>query len=121
MENKLEKLREVLERLNGMEDILACLIATKDGILVTVAGNGEIDMETVAAMSATIFGAARAAAKEINSSQVDNVVVHTDRNMVIVNEAGEKLILVCIAKKESNLGAISIEMRRAALEISKIY
>ncbi len=122
MENKLKKLKEVLNRLKNVDGINNCLIVTKDGILLVSCGERETkDPETVAAMSATIFGAARATAREIGSSDVDHVVVHTNKDTILVNEAGEKLILVSILKRDFDVAVINHETRKAADKISEIY
>ncbi len=114
-----ENIEKILKDLNNIKGIEAAAAVTRDGILMnsTMAKSAE----TFAAMSATMFGAARIAAIEFGKGIPNRVIVETKNGKLIAAGAGTKALLVVMARNDSSLGEILFEMTKASEKIKEVF
>jgi len=121
-EFKRDKLEKILKELSDVGGILGSAIVTRDGLLVVsdLCKKGcDINDETFAAMSATMFGAAETALVEMKKKKAEEVTVESDDAKLIALSAGDKALLVTITEPDVNLGLVRIEMGKASEKIQK--
>lgn len=81
----------------------------------------ERNADTFAAMSATMFGAAVIAAVEFGKGLPDRVIVETKLGKLIASGAGPKALIIVMARDDSTLGQILIEVSKASDRINKVF
>ncbi|MBU4220114.1 MAG: roadblock/LC7 domain-containing protein [Euryarchaeota archaeon] len=106
-----EAIDKILHDLNNIRGIEASAALSRDGLLVssTMTRNADI----LVAMSATMFGAAEVASRELDKGSLNRVIVETKHGLLIASGAGRKALLVVLAKDNSTLGHILLEMSKA--------
>ncbi len=119
-ETKKEQLTEILQNLRKIGDIQGSSIISKDGLVIASDLSKETDEETFAAMSAAMQGAAETAVSELKQGTLNQIIIEADKGKIITISAGEKAILVILAKPSTNLGLILLEMGKASGKISEI-
>jgi hypothetical protein len=118
-ETKTEKLVQTLKDLKQNGGISGAAIVTKDGLLVASELSEDIDGETLAAMTATMTGAAETAMSELKKKEIERVIVESKDARLISTEAGKQTILVCMVDMKAKLGLVLLEMERTAKIIEK--
>jgi hypothetical protein len=113
----LEKVLMGLDKIGGVEG--SC-IASKDGLLIATNISDERHAETIAAMSATMLGAAETAANELKKGVPDKVIVETKEGKIVASGAGPKALLVVMANSEARLGLMLMEMVKAIEKIKVV-
>jgi hypothetical protein len=118
-DTKKERLDAVLKKLTQAGDVEGAAVITRDGLLIASALYSGIDGETLAAMAATMQGAAETAVQELKKSSPDRVIVESKDTKLITMGAGEEAILACVVKPSSKLGFVLMEMKKAVSDIEK--
>jgi predicted regulator of Ras-like GTPase activity (Roadblock/LC7/MglB family) len=118
-ETKTEKLVQTLKDLKQNGGISGAAIVTRDGLLVASELSEDIDGETLAAMTATMTGAAETAMSELKKRGIERVIVESKDARLISTEAGKQTILVCMVDIKAKLGLVLLEMERTAKIIEK--
>lgn len=114
-----ETIDKILRNLNKTRGIEVSALLTREGLLI----NSTMDQnaDTFAAMSATMFGASVIASKEIGNGNPDRIIVETKNGKLIASGAGPKAMIVVIARKDSTLGQILIDLSKASDQINKVF
>jgi hypothetical protein len=118
-ETKKEIIDAVLKKLTRTGDVEGAAVITRDGLLIASALSSTIDGDTLAAMAATMQGAAETAVQELKKSSPDMVIVESKNTKLITMGAGDKAILACIVKPSSKLGLVLMEMKKVVSSIEK--
>ncbi len=114
-----EAIDKVLHDLNNTPGIEISALLSRDGLLIS--STLARDSDTFAAMSATMFGAAEIAAREFGKDKPDRVVVETKYGKLIVSGAGKDALIVVMARDNSTLGHILLEVSRASEKMKKVF
>lgn len=114
-----EAIDKILRDLNNIRGIEASAAVSRDGLLVssTMARNADI----LVAMSATMFGAAEVASRQLEKGNLNRVIVETKNGILIASGAGTKALLVVLAKDNSTLGHILLEMSKASEKMVGVF
>ena len=120
MTTKKGELQEILKGLKNVGDVEGSAIVTRDGLLVTSELPKEVDSETFAAMSATMFGAAETAMTELKEGAVDRVISEGHDGKLIAMGAGPLATVVVLVNAEANLGLVLVELRQISEKIKAI-
>lgn len=116
---KKEKLETFLDEILTIGGVEGAAIVTRDGLLIASQLSEHIDAETLAAMTATMTGAAETAMHELKKKEIERVIVETKDSKMITTGAGEEAILVCMVGAKENLGLILMSMKKIAQKIEK--
>lgn len=111
---KIEMMEGILKEINKTGGIVASAIASRDGLLICSSLSDQQQAETLVAMSATMIGAAEAAAYELGKGIPDNIVVESKNGKLIVIGAGRKALILVMARPDSSLGLVLIQMKKAS-------
>ncbi len=114
-----ESIENILKDLNNILGIEATAVITRDGLLMSSTMAKSAD--TFAAMSATMFGAAKIAAIELGKGIPNRVIVETKNGKLIATGAGSKTLLVVMARNDSSLGEILFEMTKASEKMIEVF
>jgi len=106
-----------LKNLGGIE---ACAIVSRDGLLMSSDMPDGIMGETFAAMSAIMLGAAETATTELDKGLPSRITVESQNGKLICMGAGSKALLVVMAKPDTGLGLILVEVEKIAAKIKEL-
>jgi predicted regulator of Ras-like GTPase activity (Roadblock/LC7/MglB family) len=113
----VDKLLADLRNIGGVE---ASIAASRDGLLIR--GNmpkGKF-LASLAAMSATILGAAETATRQMEKGFPSRVIVESEYGRLIIVGAGSKALLLILANSNSSLGLILIELDKSAKMLKEL-
>jgi hypothetical protein len=120
MTRVIEQLKNVLTELRRTGGIDASIIVSRDGLLIVSDVPEDVHVNTFAAMSATILGAAEMALSELGKGILDRIIVESKKVRVIVKGAGPKALLVVMLPPEVGLGLALVEIEKTADKIQKL-
>ncbi|MBU2561177.1 MAG: roadblock/LC7 domain-containing protein [Nanoarchaeota archaeon] len=118
-ETKKERLGEILKKLRSSGDIEGAAVVTRDGLLIASELAGSIDGDILAAMTATMTGAAETAIAELKKGDPERIIVESPKAKVISIGAGGTAILVCVVNPNAKLGLVLLDMKKAAASVEK--
>ncbi len=113
----VDKILADLKKVGGVE---ACAAASRDGLLIRGILQKEQFAESIAAMSATMLGAAETATIEFGKGIPHRVIVESEEGRLIAVGAGPKALLVVIVDSGTGLGLILLELEKAATKLKEL-
>ncbi|MFA4957408.1 MAG: roadblock/LC7 domain-containing protein [Candidatus Methanoperedens sp.] len=120
MSDTLDMVDKILADLKNVGGVMACAAASRDGLLIRSLMQNEKYVESLAAMSATMLGAAETATTHVEMGIPTRVIVESDNGKLIVTGAGPKALLILLANKNSGLGLILLELDKSAQKLKEI-
>jgi len=120
MSDTLDMVDKLLADLKNIGGVIACAAASRDGLLIRSLMQKEQYVESLAAMSATMLGAAETATTHVEMGIPIRVIVESDNGKLIVEGAGPKALLILLANKNSGLGLILLELDKSAQKLKEI-
>lgn len=120
MSNTIGMVDKVLADLKNVDGVEACAVVSRDGLLIHSISEKEQFAKTIAAMSATMLGAAETAARELGKGIPNRVIVESEQGRLIAVGAGTKALLVVIVNLDIALGLILLELEKAAEKLKKL-
>jgi hypothetical protein len=117
---KKEELENLLASLRDIGNIEGLSIVSKDGLVISSLLDERFDGETLAAMVATMGGAAETVVGELKIGMPERIVVESQKGKLIAVEAGENAILVVLSSPNAPLGMLFIEAKKTAEKIKKL-
>ncbi len=114
-----EMIDKVLSDLNNTQGIEISAVLSRDGLLIS--STMERDGDILAAMSASMFGAAVIAAEEFGKGYPDRVIVETKFGKLIASGAGPKALIIVMTRDDSTLGQILIEVSKASVRMKEVF
>lgn len=117
---KKERLKAILDDLSGVGDIKGSAIISTDGLSIASSLNKELDVETFAAMTAAMQGAAETAVAELRQGDLEQIMVEAKKGKIITVSTGQDTILITLTRTEANLGLILLELGRASERITDV-
>ncbi len=116
-----ELLNSVLSDLNGSTtDIEASAVLSTDGLVMASMLPAGMDEDRVGAMSAAMLSLGDRISSELHRGALEQVLIKGDRGYVLMTHAGNEAVVTVLAKSETRLGLIFLDIRRAAESITKI-
>jgi len=116
-EQMVERLRDLQA---GTPDIEASAIVSVDGLIMASALPADVEEDRVSAMSAAMLSLGERISSELGRGLLDQVYVRGDSGYVILMSIGEDAVLTVLAREEAKLGLIFLDMKRAAVNLSKL-
>ncbi|MEE9319023.1 MAG: roadblock/LC7 domain-containing protein [Granulosicoccus sp.] len=116
-----ELLNSVLSDLNGSTtDIEASAVLSTDGLVMASMLPSGMDEDRVGAMSAAMLSLGDRISSELQRGTLDQVLIKGDDGYVLMTHAGNEAVVTVLARSETRLGLIFLDIRRAAESIAKI-
>lgn len=113
-----ERLIWILEKFKNTVGADGAAVVTRDGLLVASNLSKSIDGETLAAMTATMVGAAETAMNELKKKETTRIIVESKDAKLISTGIGD-VIFACIINTNSNLGLVLLEMKKTSILIKR--
>lgn len=120
MPDTIEMVDKLLADLMNMGGVEACAAASRDGLLIRAVMQKEEFGDSLAAMSATMLGAAETAATQLEKGLPNRVIVESEHGRLIVVGAGPKALLVVLASHDAGLGLILLELEKSAKKLKEL-
>jgi len=118
---RTEALNTILNDLNGSTtDIVASAVLSTDGLMMASRLPGDMDEDRVGAMSAAMLSLGERISNELMTGELEQVLIKGDLGYVLMTHAGSEAVVTVIAKPETRLGLMFLDIRRAAQSIAKI-
>jgi predicted regulator of Ras-like GTPase activity (Roadblock/LC7/MglB family) len=120
MSDAMDMIDKLLADLKNVGGVIACAAASRDGLLIRSLMHNEQYVESLAAMSATMLGAAETATTHVEMGIPTRVIVESDYGRLIVVGAGPKALLILLANNNIGLGLILLELDKSAEKLKEI-
>ena len=120
VKTKKEKLDDVLTGLMQVGQLKACVVVSKEGLLINSRTPPDVDARIFSALCSTIMGAAEAASGQMTTGTVTQLSVKTENGTIVLIPAGSKAILTVLTEPEAQLGLIFFEMETKAAQVEEI-
>jgi hypothetical protein len=111
--------KNILSDLEAEADVEQSFIISRDGLLMAAEASSGTSPEALAAMTATLLGAAETAMDEIGSGVPSHVQVKTKEHTLIVMGAGPQALLA-VATPADDCTQVCKAMRKAAKSITEM-
>jgi predicted regulator of Ras-like GTPase activity (Roadblock/LC7/MglB family) len=115
--DKVDKVLADLQKIGGIE---ACAVVSRDGLLVRGTLQKGLFVNSIAAMSAILLGAAETATIELGKGIPNRVIVESEQGRLIAVGAGTKALLIVIVDSDTGLGLILLELEEAVKKLKEL-
>ena len=119
--SRTDRLVKRLQELQmNTPDVEATALVSVDGLTMASALPGGTEEDRVAAMSAAILSLGERIASELGRGVLDEVYVKGEGGYVVLRAVGEEAVLTVLARRQTKLGLLFLDMRRASTDLAAI-
>ena len=123
--SRVDEARQLLQDLHARApDFNDLAIARTNGLIILslrkTIGDDKKSERLMGAMASALFSISKRAAGELLKGNFQSLNIEIDTGNVFLIFTG-KVILICLTKKEPNLGLVSLELEDAAEKLNKIF
>jgi hypothetical protein len=115
---------QMVSRLRQMQaaspDIEASAVVSVDGLIIASALPNEVEEDRVSAMSAAMLSLGERISAELGRGSLEQVYIKGNEGFVILTSIGSEAVLTALARKNSKIGLIFLEMQRAAEDLEQV-
>jgi predicted regulator of Ras-like GTPase activity (Roadblock/LC7/MglB family) len=115
---------QMIERLRDLQvsspSVEAAAVVSVDGLSMASSMPAEVEEDRVAAMSAAMLSLGERIAGELGRGTLNQVYIKGENGYVILMAVGEEAVLTVLARKDSKLGLIFLDMGRAVEDLEKL-
>jgi predicted regulator of Ras-like GTPase activity (Roadblock/LC7/MglB family) len=102
----------------GMPDVEATAVVSADGLTIASSFPGGVEEDRVSAMSAAMLSLGERIAGELGRGGMEEVYVRGENGYVVLRAVGEEAVLTVLARHQTKLGLLFLDMRRAAEDLA---
>lgn len=122
MTDKVERMNAILGELrSSIQDVEAAVLLSSDAMALASVINGDLDEDTISAMSASVLAMGERAAKELRRGLLEQVYIKGDLGYLLVMHCGREAILALLVNPQAKLGVVFMEAKRTAEELAKLF
>lgn len=115
----MASLEEALNDLARVQGVRAVVVVGRDGFVVDgVVLNEELDMDAIAAMVASGFGASERVGRELAVGEMSQAAMEYDHGVLVMSLLPDDAVLACIADLTSNLGNIRYQLKKRSSTVA---
>ena len=119
--SRAERLTRRLQELQmSTLDVEAAAIVSVDGLTIASSLPAGIEEDRVAAMSAAMLSLGERIASELGRGVLDEVYVKGESGYVVLRAVGEEAVLTVLARQQTKLGLLFLDMRRASKALAAV-
>jgi len=119
--SRTERLVRRLQELQmGTLDVEATAIVSVDGLTMASSLPGGVEEDRVSAMSAAMLSLGERIASELGRGVLDEVYVKGEKGYVVLRAVGEEAVLTVLARQQTKLGLLFLDMRRASEDLATV-
>jgi len=108
-----------MKQLHSLPNVLAVVIARRDGVVITSDLPSPMDSQKIAAMAASIIGTSEMVVQELKQGSLTEVTVGSKDGKVLGLGAGEEAILVTLLGRDANVKMIQLNLEMSAAEVDE--
>ncbi len=119
--SRTERLVKRLQELQmNTPDVEATSVVSVDGLTMASSLPAGIEEDRVAAMSAAMLSLGERIASELGRGMLDEVYVKGENGYVVLRAVGEEAVLTVLARQQTKLGLLFLDMRRASEDLTDV-
>ena len=119
--SRTERLARRLQEMQmNTPDVEATVVVSVDGLTMASALPAGVEEDRVAAMSAAMLSLGERIASELGRGVLDEVYVRGEDGYVVLRAVGEEAVLTVLARQQTKLGLLFLDMRRASEDLAAI-
>lgn len=119
--SRVERLVRRLQELQmSAMDVEATAVVSVDGLTMASSLPAGIEEDRVSAMSAAMLSLGERIASELGRGMLDEVYVKGENGYVVLRAVGEEAVLTVLARQQTKLGLLFLDMRRASDDLADI-
>ena len=116
----ITKLTDLLHALQASTPgVLGAGIISNDGFAIATALPQNVEERRVAAMAAAMLMLGEQTTSEFEQGQLERVFVEGACGYTIIMRAGPEVVLSTVARKDTKLGLVFLQMERVAVAVRK--
>jgi len=101
-------------------DVEAMAVVSVDGLTMASSLPTGVEEDRVSAMSAAMLSLGERIAGELGRGLLDEVYVKGENGYVVLRAVGEEAVLTVLARQQTKLGLLFLDMRRASDDLAAI-
>jgi predicted regulator of Ras-like GTPase activity (Roadblock/LC7/MglB family) len=101
-------------------DVEASILVSVDGLTMASSLPSGSEEDRIAAMSAAMLSLGERIASELGRGLLDEVYVKGEQGYVVLRAVGEEAVLTVLARQQTKLGLLFLDMRRASADLAAI-
>jgi len=109
----------ILQELNDTQGVIATMIISDGGLVVSEVEKGNVDSEEIGALVATIFKSAVNSTSKLRLGSFDRAIVEIGNGLIYMTKLGD-LILTVMGKRTTRIGLLSVCVKKAVEKLEKI-
>lgn len=114
IERLMHRLRLLKSSSPGVE---ASAVVSVDGLTIASDLPSNVEEDRVSAMTAAMLSLGERIAMELQRGSPEQVYIRGDNGFVVLMAVGEDAVLTVLARHETKLGLLFLDMRRAAKDL----
>ena len=120
--SRVEELNRILRALlSGTPEIEAAAIVSDDGLAVASALPPQTEESRVAGLSALLLSLGTLVARELGREGLEQVLIRgTKEKCIVMVNASPGTFLIALTTQEAKLGVVSLDLKRAVAEVTKV-
>ena len=119
--SRTERLVRRLQELQmNTPDVEATAVVSVDGLTMASFLPAGVEEDRVSAMSAAMLSLGERIASELGRGMLDEVYVKGENGYVVLRAIGEEAVLTVLARQQTKLGLLFLDMRRASEDLATI-
>lgn len=119
--SRTERLVRRLQELQmNTPDVEATAVVSVDGLTMASFLPAGVEEDRVSAMSAAMLSLGERIASELGRGMLDEVYVKGENGYVVLRAVGEEAVLTVLARQQTKLGLLFLDMRRASDDLATI-
>jgi len=112
--------RRLQELQMNTPDVEGTSVVSVDGLTMASSLPTGVEEDRVAAMSAAMLSLGERIASELGRGSLDEVYVKGAQGYVVLRAVGEEAVLTVLARQQTKLGLLFLDMRRASEDMADI-
>ena len=112
--------RRLQELQMNTPDVEATAVVSVDGLTMASSLPAGVEEDRVSAMSAAMLSLGERIASELGRGVLDEVYVKGEHGYVVLRAVGEEAVLTVLARQQTKLGLLFLDMRRASDDLAAI-
>ena len=119
--SRTERLVRRLQELQmNTPDVEATAVVSVDGLTMASFLPAGVEEDRVSAMSAAMLSLGERIASELGRGMLDEVYVKGENGNVVLRAVGDEAVLTVLARQQTKLGLLFLDMRRASDDLATI-
>jgi predicted regulator of Ras-like GTPase activity (Roadblock/LC7/MglB family) len=117
VERLMQRLRLLKSSSHGVE---ASAVVSVDGLTIASDLPRDVEEDRVSAMTAAMLSLGERIAGELQRGSPEQVYIRGSQGFVVLMAVGEGAVLTVLARPETKLGLLFLDMRRAAKDLAAL-